>query len=748
VKQHEIDDVTRPMPAVEPVRPHVPQRGFGFMRGKAGPPLLVIFGVGIGLALSVFVRGLPVGSTFGPGAAGVGDEGTATVATEVKLEPLASGASGTDGKSYETEAISPAKDRLVIVAVANEVTGGDAHPKLSGNELDWVEIASEAEGKHRMTLFRAMGEPSSGAVTITFPEPQRNSVWSVSQFDGVDRSGSDGENAVVQSVTGKTSADQELEIALEPLGDKSNVAYGAFASTSTDGSGTGSGFTKIHEEGVETIRGLTEWSSDGATTVAASTTSDVAWSGIAVEIKAGTKRVQGLLADGGTAGSQGSSTEGQTIGGTQGANPNGPTDPNDPNDPNAGCTTNCSSGATPGVTSNSIKVAANIVTDGTGASFLGDAINGIRAVFNEANVDGIHGRKILLTYRNDSWSADTGLNYIQNYIAEDYFALAVNPSSEGLNLAVQNNTIDNAGIPVVGTDGMLISQYRWPANSSSPGAAKWVWPVAASTVSTMHIIGEYGKKHYGATSFGLVYDKKYRFGVEGKEAFENHLASLGVPKDNVYTLGIEPGKTSYNTEAQTFNATCGTDNAPKCDLVAMLLDPSTAITWIGSGATFGKKITNGPQTLFNRNFASQCVNKRKAIGKTCHDFIVWTGYNPPVPGYDDKPGVAKYVNDVRRVNGQADVQNSFTEGAYLGAKLFVEALKRAGPDLTREKLRATLDSMTYDASGLSKPLTWTSSNHFANQYMHAFRIAYTPAGFQDWADENTGWVKDSRVGRI
>jgi len=436
---------------------------------------------------------------------------------------------------------------------------------------------------------------------------------------------------------------------------------------------------------------------------------------------------------GGSAGTNGSSTSGQTIAGQQGTSGSG----------GGGGGGGGSADSTAGVTSSQIKVAANIVTDGTGASFLGEAINGIRAVFNQANVKGINGRKINLVYRNDSWDASKGLQYIQSYIDEKYFALAVNPSSQGLDAAVQNGTIDNAGIPVVGTDGMLISQYRWPTNGNGPGLARWVWPVASSTVSTMHIIADYSKSHYNAQTFGLVYDNQYKFGVEGATAFQKQLETRGVSDSNIHEQGIDPGQTSYTNDANTFNKVCG---ANKCDVVALLLDPGTALTWIKSGGTFGGKATMGPQTLFNHNFASNCVTERKQLGQTCHDFIVWTGYNPPVGALANQSDVAKYVSDVHSVDPQADVENSFTEGAYLGAKVFVAGLQKAGPNLTRDSLRQALDSMTY-SSGLSKDLTWTPSSHFANTAMRAFVIGISDQGFTGWQDANAGWVQDSRVGQ-
>lgn len=402
-----------------------------------------------------------------------------------------------------------------------------------------------------------------------------------------------------------------------------------------------------------------------------------------------------------------------------------------------------------GVTGNQIKVAANVVLDGAGASFLREARIGIQAVLDEANVKGICGRKIVLTTRNDSWDAPTGLQYIQNYIDDGAFALVVNPSSEGLNLATQNGTIDNAGIPVVGSDGMLISQYRWPADSSNPEKARWVWPVAASTVSTMHVIVQHAAER-GAKTFGLVYDNRYKFGQEGAEAFEGAYNRLkdqhGLTK--LYTLPLDdPDLPTYTGQVAKFNeaGNCGSDADRKCDLVAMLLTPSTAITWIKSGGTFGKLLTSGPQPLFNRDFAVNCVQERQKLGRTC-DLVVWTGYNPPVGALASKPDVAKYVSDVKSRNAQADVENSFTEGAYLGARVFVKALELVGPNVTRENLKAVLDGMTY-TSDLTNELAWTSTSHFANTRMQAFRVGYTPNGFAGWQDENTGWIQDRWIGQ-
>jgi hypothetical protein len=167
----------------------------------------------------------------------------------------------------------------------------------------------------------------------------------------------------------------------------------------------------------------------------------------------------------------------------------------------------CAAGQNGGTTAPGVTV----VTTGEGAGFLGEAAYGMKAAINDANNGGgICGRKISLTTLNDAWNGPSGLSDIQGFISQNYFALVGEPDSEGLDAAVRSQTIDRAGIPVVGTDGMLKSQYNDP----------WVWPIAASTVSNMHIAAKYAVQQLHASRFGIVFDTSYKFGQEGAYAFD------------------------------------------------------------------------------------------------------------------------------------------------------------------------------------------------------------------------------------
>jgi branched-chain amino acid transport system substrate-binding protein len=388
-----------------------------------------------------------------------------------------------------------------------------------------------------------------------------------------------------------------------------------------------------------------------------------------------------------------------------------------------------------GVTGNQIKLAATVVKSGVGAAFLSDVEFGMLAVVNAENrKGGVCGRQLNLTLNDDGWDAQKGQQDIQKYIQEGYFALAVVPSSEGLRQASKGTDIDRAGIPVVGTDGMLADQYTDP----------WIWPVATSTISFMHIMAKNAADR-GAKTFAIVYDSQYRFGVEGDNGFKNAVGRVGGTIPGGCEFGIQAGQPTYGTETNTFNSSCS-----NVDFVALLLEPETAAQWIKDGGylgTSGKALgAGGPQTLFTYDFGKQFASN--CSGDQCKaKFWVWTGFHPPVPPDNSIPQVHDYVGAVGATNSQADSFNQFVEGGYVGMEMLVKALEAVGPNLTRAALKAQLDNTDFD-SGLAGGVEhFRSGAHFANTSAQAFSLLVSTGSFSGFRSEQTGFLADPWVGK-
>ncbi len=397
-----------------------------------------------------------------------------------------------------------------------------------------------------------------------------------------------------------------------------------------------------------------------------------------------------------------------------------------------------------GVDAKSINLAATEVETGIGSSFLAPVRFGMLAVQQKVNRQGgICGRQLRLTMKDDGWSASLGKQYLDNFIqSQQYFALAVVPSSEGLNAASRNGSnpgdLDTAadsvtgqpGIPVVGTDGMLNTQYSDP----------WIWPVAASTATSMRIMAHDAHTraaHDGQPqTYAIVYNQTYKFGVEGKDAFVAQVKRDGGSIPPGCIVALTAGQSSYKDQINGFNNACGGGRSDGgVSFVALLLEPQTAETWLQDGPYMGSRTNGsgegagGPQPLFDDNFGSTC-------GQTCANMEVWTSFYPSIFPYSQKAPVQTFKADLCAVDSHCDVDadSAFTEGGYEGMDLLVKALQQQGTTgrpLTRQDLAATLDSMNFD-DGLSGPLAFRHGNHYANQTMVGFRDTFGQqfTGFQ------------------
>ncbi|MDQ1706442.1 MAG: hypothetical protein QOF18_2808 [Frankiaceae bacterium] len=438
-----------------------------------------------------------------------------------------------------------------------------------------------------------------------------------------------------------------------------------------------------------------------------------------------------------TTGGNGSTTPGQSGGQ---ANAGGQAIP--PAKAGLTCTLSGNGGATDkGVSANKIELATTVVQSGIGSAFLGEMRYAMDAVVQQINqAGGICGRQLHMTYKDDGWQATTGAQYLRDFVQSGVFAIPVGASSEGLQVVIKSGDLDNARMPVVGTDGLAIDQYARSNGSAQP----WVWPIATSTASSARIMADEAYKR-GARHFGIVFDNNYHFGREAASAYNAEVRRLtGKPVDgqnsnnscNKAYCGIQAGQNSYSSQAATFYQA-------KPDFVALFLEPETALTWMqdpNTPAASDSKVAfgyAGAQPLFTYQFESQCGDK-------CDQMVTWTGFKPNVEQYTSDPGVRAYVNALRAVNPQADPYNQFSEGAYEGMQLLVTALQKVGPDLTRARLQAVLNAMTLKGGvTLQSSLSFTPLSRYANTTMQAFTMQYkgTPGGWRTGPMEQDSHAK-------
>jgi ABC-type branched-subunit amino acid transport system substrate-binding protein len=377
-----------------------------------------------------------------------------------------------------------------------------------------------------------------------------------------------------------------------------------------------------------------------------------------------------------------------------------------------------------GVTATSINLPTTIVASGLGSSFLGEMKYGMEAVVEQVNRSGgVCGRKLVITTKDDGWDAARGAQFLGNYMENrNYFGIPVGASSEGLKVVINRGDISRVPFPVIGSDGLAIDQYALPNGQAQP----WVWPVATATVSSARIMVNDAYRR-GARNFAIVFDNDYNFGVEAAAAFNAEVKRLTGKNVDGYNsqnncvrrfCGIPAGQNSYG------NKPLDVKNA-KPDFIGLFMEPETALTWMQDANTPAADdfhtVTYGygaAQPLFTLQFEKNC-------GEKCHQMVVWSGFKPNLEKYKNEPAMQAYVRALRSKNPNADPFNQFTQSAYVGMQFLVQALRTVGPELTRARLKAVLDNMTYkDPLTLQGTLTFTPNTRFANITMQGFVMQF------------------------
>lgn len=116
---------------------------------------------------------------------------------------LTSGSSTTDADHFDTASVNPTAGRLLLAVFCS---GQSAAPAVtvSGCGVTWVSEESRptSSGNRRLTVFRAMGAATAGAITFTVTSgTMLSGIWDIIEIANTNTSGADGAGAVIQSVS-------------------------------------------------------------------------------------------------------------------------------------------------------------------------------------------------------------------------------------------------------------------------------------------------------------------------------------------------------------------------------------------------------------------------------------------------------------------------------------------------------------------------------------------------------------------
>lgn len=216
--------------------------------------------------------------------------------TAVHLDGGTTGASPT---GITTNSATPTANSLQLLLLAitrGSSTQPTAPSSVTGCGLTWVQVGTAIDYdtvgtlKASLFLYRALGTPTAGALTVTFGYTADRAAYEWDEWSGVDTSGTNGSGAVVQAVQADSGAnDNHPTVTLAAFGSSRNGTYGGSGAQSLAAvTPQGTGFTELnHQEvtGTATVGTISEWRSDNDTSVDTNLASSATWGIFGLEIK-------------------------------------------------------------------------------------------------------------------------------------------------------------------------------------------------------------------------------------------------------------------------------------------------------------------------------------------------------------------------------------------------------------------------------------------------------------------------------
>lgn len=324
--------------------------------------------------------------------------------------------------------------------------------------------------------------------------------------------------------------------------------------------------------------------------------------------------------------------------------------------------------AEPGVTDSSITLGMSAPLSGPNGAYGVEMREVINAYFAQVNKNGgVNGRKLLLEALDDGYETDRTVANTRTLINDKQaFALLGYYGSSPTTQAM-NDVFGPAKVPLVGTISGADSLRRPPGTNPNN---RYMFNVRASYANETDVIVSQ------LVSLGLkniaVFYQNDGYGRSGLDGVTAALKKFDLAPSAVGT--VERNSLDVDLAVQNISKV-----TPQAVVMITLYKPTAAFV------RHMKK--NGQNPMFMtvspvgaEQLVAELGDEARGIG---------ISQVMPYPWNDTTPA----VRDYQRLLGRNGKYSYYGVEGYITAKLMVEALRRAGRDLTREKLVTTLETM-------------------------------------------------------
>lgn len=338
-----------------------------------------------------------------------------------------------------------------------------------------------------------------------------------------------------------------------------------------------------------------------------------------------------------------------------------------------------------GVTDTSIKI--GVFTNLTGAAtvFGVPAAHGLMTVYNEVNkAGGIHGRKIEPVIIDDRCTPEGAKSAVKKLAYSDkVFCFNGGVCSLAMYAAAQD--IIAAKIPIV-ILAATMDKISEPAN-------RYIYsPIPAASVDGVVMV-DFLMSKPGTKRIALVIHDNEWARSKIYKGLEHLKAKYGL--ELVAKESMDPGATDATAQVLKIKQA-------NPDGVLLGLYPAEAAVFCRDAYKYGLRVPFAGTSVI-----ADLYDLKDRVGKIEPVMNVFSASSTAGP-------IAKY-EDWRKLNAQyypADKFNAFTLWGIGSARVTVEALKRVGRQLTREKFIEALETMKdFDTGVLSSHITFTKDDH-------------------------------------
>lgn len=332
----------------------------------------------------------------------------------------------------------------------------------------------------------------------------------------------------------------------------------------------------------------------------------------------------------------------------------------------------------PGVTDDTILVGSWVPMSGPAAAY-GAAAKGMDAYFKKINDDGgVHGRKIRFIYEDDSYQPAKTMAIVKRMVEQDKVFAFCGGLGTSQNAAVQDYLIQH-GVP-------NIAPASGTSQIANPPKKGW-----------FALYTNYYVEGYIKTKFAVETLKAKRIATlvqnddAGKEG--NAGAKEYLKKQNMeYILELP-----FNISDLDFSSHILKIKEANPDAVSIGSVPKPIALFLKQAKDLGLKVP----IICNMAACSSETLKMAGPAAEGSYFFTWR----PLIEETDHPKVKRHI-EIYKKYYPSEEPSSFTIGGQAYAELFVEGLKRAGRDLTRENFVEALEGIKNWNEGLANNVTF------------------------------------------